>query len=344
MRYYVQFTAGLGTLVTRFLAADLGVSRVLFSDDSAVVLESDAPPQKVARLPFVKNAFLVLTETKRVALPSAVRQLIRALEQPDALQHVPRRRAFRTMTHLDGGLVPLPRPVRSELEAAIAARTSGRLQTRGSGEEFWIVGRREYPRLLLGWRLPRSQAETLKGALAGNLAHLLVRASVPDPGDVFLDPFAGSGALVQARLQFPATSVLYSDLRLNEVEERIPPGLRGHKRVRFLSEDATRLSSIQDGGVGTIVTDPPWGEFDALDRPYGEFVDDMAVAFARVLDPHAGRLVLLVSRRAADTYRRAFSSAGLPLGDGTEILVNGHPATVLTATRRGPEGPRGRRT
>ena len=49
------------------------------------------------------------------------------------------------------------------------------------------------------------------GSLSPELSRLLVRMSKPQGGDVFLDPFAGSGALCRARAEWPARRVIGVD-------------------------------------------------------------------------------------------------------------------------------------
>lgn len=333
VHYYLQFPAGLGSLVSRFLTSDVHVSRTVFSDDSSVVIESSALPETVAPLPYVKNAFLVLTQAQRALLPTAVPGLIRALGQPGALRLAPRGRGFRTMTQLDGELIGLPRDLRARLESALAAATSSRVQLRGSGEEYWLIGRRDYPHLLLCLRLPRPKPEKMrKGMLAPDLSYALVRASAPEPLDTFLDPFGGSGALVQARAGFPAKSLIYSDLRAGALRDDLPPALRRDRRVRFLAEDAKLLPSVPDGSISAIVTDPPWGEFEAVEEPYDAFARNLAETFRRVLNPGVGRLVLLAARRLEDTYCSALEGRGIVLDRQLHILVNGHPASVLVGS------------
>lgn len=56
-------------------------------------------------------------------------------------------------------------------------------------------------------------------------------------------------------------------------------------------------------------------------------------SFDRVLDRRRGRLVLLVSRREAGVVSELWQPAGLLVEQSHEILVNGHPATVLVGGR-----------
>jgi tRNA G10 N-methylase Trm11 len=236
------------------------------------------------------------------------------------------------MYHIDGQLVPCDTRARQALERAVASASGLRLTPRGQCQEFWVIGRRESPVLYFAQRLrDEAPAMKVKGALSAELSALLVAASEPSPSDVFLDPFAGSGALVQARLSAPAKSVIYSDLALHEHQPDFPAPLGRNRKVTLLAEDAFELPSIKSGSVDVIVTDPPWGEHDQEIGNYGKFAEQTATSFTRVLNPKFGRAVVLVNRRNEEILTKALVASGLGIYDMTQILVNGHPATAIRA-------------
>jgi hypothetical protein len=241
---------------------------------------------------------------------------------------------FRTMANVDGQLVGLPRETRTRLESVIAEQTSGRFNARGgSGVEYWIVGRRDLDVLMFCLRLTTGAQKTGgRGSLSSDLSTLLIKAASPQRDDVFLDPFGGSGSLVAARINTPFRKAIYSDIRLVEMRPQIPPLLNSQK-VDLLAEDALQLPSVPDGSVTSIVTDPPWGEYEDLGIPYDDFAESMMKSFDRVLDRSHGRLVLLVSRRASADVAPLWDLSNLWVRGSHDILVNGHPATVLVGGR-----------
>ncbi|WP_051046965.1 TRM11 family SAM-dependent methyltransferase [Nocardia asiatica] len=334
MRYYVQFNAGLGELIMSSLRQDLKRVKVVFQDDSSAMLDSGARAEDVAGISYLKNAFLVLGETKRGAgLPGAIQALTSQLKRPEFIRLAPKKRPFRIMATVDGELVGLPRDGKSRLENAIAARTNGRVEARGSGVEYWIIGRRELGTFLFGLKLPKKKgAPTPKGALNAELAEMLVRAVPPKHEDVFLDPFAGRGSLVLARLKYPARRIIYSDIDYRIFKRDFQPELARTKRVQFMSEDALDLPSIADKSVDVVVTDPPWGEYEELDASYDEFAVNVARSLDRVLKP-SGRFVVLINRRQEGILQTAFHKYGLETSAIHQILVNGHPASVLAGGR-----------
>jgi hypothetical protein len=329
MDYLIQFVAGSGALVRECLERVVDAPRITYADESAMLFGT--PKRLVtAQLPFANNVFQVLARTRRKNLTSSIDRLTEMVHAAEFPRFAGRDRPFRVMFHIDGALVQVDGAVRAGLQREIAACTGMSLQARGSGEEFWVIGRKDLAELLLCWRLSkRKRPDRPKGALSDELSTMLVVASRPRPGDTFLDPFGGSGALLLARLDAPGKAFLYADT----VRHQLPRALRIDRRVRLVTEDARFLPSVGDGEVDAIVTDPPWGEHQELGQPYHEFASAVARSFDRVLDPRVGRFVLLSSRRNAATWAASLKGKGLRIASQPEILVNGHPATVLIGGR-----------
>lgn len=336
MRYYVQHGAGLGDLVVTAMRVDLHNADLQYQDDSSLVFEADGvAPDRVAALPYLKNTFQILSSSPRGAMPGSVDQLVKFARKRKVLVGQKRGVPFRTMVNVDGQLIGLPPQTRTQLETMIGEQTGGRLNSRGgTGVEFWVIGRRDMDLLLFCKRLSVGGKKAgPKGALSADLATLLVKASSPHKDDVFLDPFAGSGAIVTARLDMPLRKAVYSDLNLAEHRQDLPRRLSQSRQVDVLDEDALRLPSIPDGSVSAIVTDPPWGEYEQMDESYESFSRAMIDSFDRVLHPTRGRLVLLLGRRVAYTTLNVLNDSALRVDDVHDILVNGHPASVLVAGR-----------
>jgi Putative RNA methylase family UPF0020 len=236
------------------------------------------------------------------------------------------------MFHIDGGLVPCSAQARQKLERAISAATGLRPEPRSRCQEYWVIGRRDWPAVYLGERLPADKARPAraKGSLSPELAALLVSLSRPDPGDVFLDPFAGSGSIVAARLDSPARKVIYNDLD-SSARRSGTARIGRHPGPVVLHEDGTAMASLQSAEVSVIVTDPPWGEYDEAVSDYPAFATSLATECARLLNPRGGRLVLLVSRRREQDMLLSLAEQEFICDAPIEILVNGHPASVLRA-------------
>ena len=91
--------------------------------------------------------------------------------------------------------------------------------------------------------------------------------------------------------------------------------------------DARDMTPLEDDSIDRIITDPPWGMYDA--ERYGNllaFYVDFMCEFARVLRP-GGTLVML-SAAKAETMRASREAGLVPTGK-LDILVNGKKASIF---------------
>jgi hypothetical protein len=208
--YIALYPAGTTSLVVEALRGLLPGAEIRESDDSALAFAESGRLRSAAAVPFAKNLFAVGASARRRGLDATVTALA---DKARVLRRPPGATAFRVMFHIDGQLVSPSPGARQRLEQAIGAATGLRPEPRGLCQEYWVIGRRDWPLAYLCERLPPGRAREVppKGALAPELSAVLVSLSRPDPRDVFLDPFAGSGSLVAARLDMPARRIIYND-------------------------------------------------------------------------------------------------------------------------------------
>ncbi|ACQ78483.1 putative RNA methylase [Beutenbergia cavernae DSM 12333] len=339
MKVLGTHTAGLGELVAESLRADVR-AEVLYADDSAALVSTGAPESAVAQLSYLKNAFVVLGSTpRRGDLRQAVEKIARAVPAW-GLRRTGRQ--FRLTFSEDGRLAAVPAASRVRLETAVARATGGRFTPRGGGavEEYWTITRRDLDEVLFARRIARPPRPAVpKGSLAPEIAELVVNAAGPaGADDVVLDPFAGSGALVAARVRRPFRKAICSDVGYADGTVRRLPELARAARVVQLPEDARVLASVPDGSVDVVVTDPPWGEFESGPAPDEEFFAATLTSMRRVLRPR-GRLAMLLSRRLVRDVRAQWIDHGLVPEKSFDLLVNGHPATLLVGHREAGPGP-----
>jgi predicted RNA methylase len=325
--YVALFPAGAASLVAEGLQSLLPGADVSESDDSALSFATQVRLDSADAVPIAKNLFLVRRRVARRDLNGTVADLA------NRAKDLPRPRdgtGFRVMFHVDGQLVASSPRARQALEEAISAATGLRAQPRGSCQEYWVIGRRDWPAMYLAERLPasRTRLPVDKGSLSGEVSALLVSLSRPDPADVFLDPFAGSGSIVAARLATPARKVIFNDR--DRSLYRAAAARLGHRAgLAFSHDDGTAMTSVRSAEVSAIVTDPPWGEHDESIGDYAQFTRSMAAEFSRVLNPRGGRLVLLISRRHAERLEESLAESGFTCEPAIGILVSGHPASVI---------------
>jgi len=330
MKVLCMHAAGLGELVAMSLAADVN-AQIVYADDSATMINTKAPESKLGSLSYVKNCFVVIGSVpRRRDLGQAVEPLSRQLPRW-SLQRTGK--PYRLMFSENGKLTGVPANGRSRLEAAVSKATGGRLLARGGGDEYWAIARSGLDEVLFCRRLARpKRAEPPKGALAPDVAQLIVNAIGRNRGsDVVLDPFAGSGALIAARISRPYREAICSDLGYADGSVKLQPQLARRSDVRRLSDDARTLASIPDDSVDVVLTDPPWGEFDQQESSPIVLIEDALRSIRRVLRDN-GSLAMLVARRLADDVAREWSSAGFTTKKSYDLLINGHPATLLVGS------------
>jgi tRNA (guanine10-N2)-dimethyltransferase len=151
----------------------------------------------------------------------------------------------------------------------------------------------EPDRRALDARRPFSRPFFHPGVMMPRMARTLVNLSRVDPGEVLLDPFAGTGgtlieaSLVGARvLGFDVDPLMLRGTRMNL------PG------ADVALADAARLP-IPEASVDAVVSDLPYGQSvqirgDTLDQLYDRSIAEVA----RVLKP--GRRAVIVTHRAID--------------------------------------------
>jgi 23S rRNA G2445 N2-methylase RlmL len=333
--------AGFEPIVRRALEADVAAAEIVEVDSGSIVLRADTGAGALSTLASLPYLSLVLVEIGRYGHPSldrAVANLVRRVSGavPEPLA---RARSFRVRVSDAGKLTAIDPRARRQLEDAIGSWSGARADPRGGGAEVWLLRRRGQRDVGLFVRLDRPSGERpAKGALKPDLAAALVRTVAARAGDVVLDPYAGSGAIVRARASLPHRRIVATD-----VDETHVAGLRRLHRQGRLGPHATvgrldardvhALEALLGGvDVDTVVTDPPWGLYEA---PAGGSLADLYLAtyatFRAVMAPAAPAVVLTGVPETAITAARTH---GFAIAESLPVLVNGRKASVVVATAR----------
>jgi hypothetical protein len=325
-QYYSTFPSGFEPAIEEFMARDMPGTQVLRVLDGAVEYKRRSKLMEFPR--WFNNTFLCLTTFPRAPkdpLQDMVRlALQRGIDSEVIFSHLPAGAStFRAMFMLEGELAHAGMKTMAKAEGLLC-QSSGLKPGRARPDvEFWFLYRREGMGFLL-MRLTqhRDYAKQLEaGELRPDVASILCKLSHPKPGDIFLDPFAGHGGIVKARLFDPAAEVIAGDINP-------PPGLyaaiKNALNARIIKMDALKMQGIPSGSVDTIVCDPPWGLHAPLSDPpafYGMFASE-----ARRVLKKGGRLVLLTSLK-----KEAESALGLCLTvqGRMDVLISGRKTAVF---------------
>lgn len=298
---------------------------------SGFVLGSTSASDRLLRAaPYATNVFETIAQTRRSELAREVAQLLRQVEAHRA-GNSRLRGTFRIRIFNDGIFAalstagPVPRLVN-----ALERQFGGRYDSCGGGTEFWIIRRRDEPKVYLGHKLSSANPRVPKGTLRPELAAALVR-SIDLQGAHVLDPFAGSGVIGIAALNAGASRVWVNDLAPDSLQlvERLPAAVRravttGHLDIRAIQPVSEPVTAI--------VTDPPWGVF----RTAGRSADDLHLELLdlsnRMLGP-GGPLVILTGI-SDGVVERIRADNRFSFEPPAPVLVNGKKAVVLIGARR----------
>ena len=334
-RFFVTFPAGAGALAKRALSARLPDLEALALLDGAADFITGTPYSQL-NLFFCQNIFQVLHSGPDGDLESYLRRLPGegAVDWAGAGDNAARIRTFRLIVSQGNRLAAGDGAARARLERRIAKKT-GLWVDRGSPDtEFWALARREGGCWFLKRLTKRPAAEKRlpPGQLHPEVCYLMAFLSGPRHTDMVLDPFCGGGAIPAERIKrFPYRQALAfdSDPACVERARRLLAGKRG---VTVARRDALRLGeALPPASVDAVITDPPWGLYQKLDRPLADFYRQALAAAAAVLKP-GGRLVWLTAGREA-FWEALGAVPQLALREEHRLLVSGKKCSLSLSER-----------
>lgn len=332
--YFSTFIAGLGEVVTDALRKMVSDVKIELISDGLVVYKTSVNPQKIKGLRFFNNSFVLLGQVREKDSQLAMKRLVdkilkTGISYNQIKQFLPqdKRLSFRVMFSQENNTISVGQKVLSGLEKKLASDYLFVNRT-NPGIEFLFLTRDD-GQGLLGLRLTQHHdyKKTLHaGELRPELANLLCILSEPKPNDVFLDPFAGYGAIAIER----AISFSYKQIYARDIDEKLVTGLKKRaskfgKRFAVFQLDATNLSQFPNDSVDKVVTDPPWGIYSAstnIDALYASFLKE----FGRVLRP--GGIVVVLTGRSELLDSSLAKEPKFSLQNKYNILVSGKKAVV----------------
>lgn len=321
--YFSTFIVGMEDVVKSALARELPRVKIGSIYDGLVIYQTPAPVTKIRQLRFFNNSFQLLKKFGDVPFEKMTPTQLSFPRRRESSQ-----RSFRAIFSQENKMVPVNPVLLAKVEDYLKKQTGLAVNRTKPDMEFWLVKRSEGFGLF-GLRLTQhpDYADVLEpGELRPELAHLLCLMSNPQPTDIFLDPFAGSGAIALERARsFPFKKVIASDIykvKTRLIEKR---AREENLKIRVLKSDATNLSEIASHSVTKIVTDPPWGLYDKDVNIEALYVK-MLIEFSRLLAPTATVTILvsdhsLIQKLLANFSRFRSQSAN-------QIIVSGKQATL----------------
>jgi tRNA G10 N-methylase Trm11 len=324
---FSTFITGFEKVVEKRLPVDLnGLKKVKKIADGLIIYQTKEQAQKIKSLRYFNNSFLLIQIYESASLEGAMHLLAndKALMERIAndIKHLGR--SFRVVFTDENKIVSLGNKAK-DVENAFSGKVV--LDKANPDTELWFIKRKEGA-VYLGLRLTRTDEEDKhlhKGQLRHELAHLLCLLSEPEQNDIFLDPFAGYGAIVMERIiSFPYTKVIAGE-KDKQIFKLLQEKLKGKTGVVVGRWDATDLSSLTDGSVNKIVTDPPWGIYSnnmGLDSFYIKILQE----FTRVLKK--GGLAVVLTAQKELFEQTVQKCRDLLLTEKLNCLVSGKKASA----------------
>lgn len=337
--YASTFISGLQDVVPAMLAHSLPRAEIQRLLDGMVIYRTGAGPGALAALRFTNNTFEVLRTFDRLgrdpiremaARVARDKGLRRAIHQ--SLTAAEAGKTFRLIASDENRFVAMDERLRQAIEAGISGVKGLRVHRAKPDLEFWLLHRRSGAGFFLKRLTSHTAYEEIlaKGELRPELAYTLCFLSEPDPGDIVLDPFSGSGAIPFERDRaFPYNMIFAADKDPDQVRtlrQRLK-SIKTRDTVIAKRQDALAMAGFEDGFIHKIVTDPPWGYVEDVGMPLNDFYDRMLAEFSRVVRP-GGLMVVLTAQKAVMARTLAQRRPALALLETHDILVSGKKAAI----------------
>lgn len=192
---------------------------------------------------------------------------------------------------------------------------------KNAGVEIWanVLG----SSILIGLRVPMPQRPASVGVLRSSMAAALALLSDPQAEEVFVDPFCGSGLILEARAAHAPGLIVGGDLVVAEAIE----GSRGEGIDGLLVQWDAKALPLATGSVDKVATNfPPVPREDVAQRYRGWLAE-----LQRALSP-GGLLVLLTSEH--ELFKDVIRDVrGLEIRSGYSVTVAGQWGRIYLLRR-----------
>ncbi len=342
--YAATFIPGFSTLVRELLMRHFPDTRISMLLDGLTVFSTASDPTK---LMYFNNIFLLLHLFPTCGAQPMHEMLRYIARSKKAARMIAGNRSssgasFRIVTSRENRLVAVDNTLLAGAEKHLAAETGMKVNRSRPDIELWCLYRREGTGFFLMRLTGHATTQRMlhKGELRPELASLLCALSEPRDSDVFVDPFAGYGSIPLARARlapYRTIHALDNDMHMiRHLKERLRTRDAQYSSRSFRVErgDALHLDRVEDNSVDKIVTDPPWGIFDAKKTiSIDLFYRDMLGECIRILKPEGTLIILTAQKELLRNSMQQYTDI-LEIADTYHILVAGKKAAVFKLTKR----------
>jgi len=325
--YISSFTTGFGEVAARALLSLLPGASVVRVYDGLIHYTYSGNPKAINQVPFFNNSYCTLRsfQGKSLSFPRMVKEI-----ESCKLRYPVQNGTFRVRFSKGNQFAGVDKQISQRAENVVIKSSRLKLDRLNPATELWYVIRNEgfgfYGQLLQ--KRVSTEKNLHPGELRPEFAYLMCLCGQPTRQSVVLDPFAGYGAIpAQIVRHFPFGKLYVSDndqAKVQALKKALPVD------VQVSCEDAMHLTSIPDGSIDLVITDPPWGYYDQI-NDIALFYESILWEFGRVLKQD-GRAVLLSARK--EEFERAIEQTGaFILEQAIHTLVNGKKTGVYVLVK-----------
>lgn len=320
--YISTFITGFSELVAQQLSRNLPGARILAVYDGLIHYTFDGKPTRIQKLPYLNNTFYVMQFfSKATSFAQMVETGIRSKRKP-LIKNGTTRIRFSQANQFVG----VDKALMRKAENYITGCSSLKLDRLSPATEIWYIARSEGIGFLaqLLYKPSVTEKDLNPGQLRPQLSVLLCCSAHLKANSVVCDPFCGYGSIPKQLLAyFKPQKVWISDLDSDKINN-LKKELLSSEAAHITEADARNLSHIPDNSVDAVITDPPWGIYEAIDDLpafYLSFFREMQ----RILKPGGSFILLSSCGREVDA---AIEQTNFILLNRISTLVNGKKAGV----------------
>lgn len=337
--YISTFISGLQEPVAELLKSKIEDAKIISLFDGLAVYQSDFSSADIIKLAFFNNSFELIQKFDGLSQEKDPINKMLSLSvnekkwENEIKKHFSgKNKSFRVIASHENQLVSPNKKLKQKIEEKILKTKGAKLNQYNPDIEFWFLYRSEGAGFFMA-RLSRniSNKNLQKGELRPELAYMLNYLSEPDKNDVFLDPFSGHGSIPFARLKYFPVNLIFANDAEEEMRAFMKSRIAGSlakEKIIIKKMDALSMSGFEDGFIGKIVTDPPWGYFEGGVKIEAEkFYPPMLGEFHRVLKPGGIAVILTARKNELESALQELSGKFL-LQKKYDILVSGKKAGI----------------
>ncbi len=342
IQYAGSFTAGFEKIIPSLLkeaVPDSTIERL----ESALVIFSSAVILEENSLPFCNNLFVCLkiwntntlyfSEMKNTVPFNSLKPLISPFLKG--------KKTFRLRFSKENQFCSVDKNLVTSLEKSVTNLTGLVPDRLNAKTELHLLIRRENISMFALKLTEKGSTEKIyeQGELRSETVRLMLfLAEITDEDYIFCDPFAGHGSIPRhIALLHPNTHCFINDNN-KVLVSKLEKEFKDSTVSTISCSDACSLVHIEKNSVNVIITDPPWGCFDAslTKEKLADFYKAMLTEFERIL-AQDGRAVVLTGAKgefeAAVFSSACFTKSMKMKNFRTDILINGKKAAVYCISK-----------